>query len=166
MLAGSTIAMAIAGLFHLWIVPERWDHAPAHGIFFLFAGSAQLVWAVAFWRKPIVRLYFIGFALAGWLIVLWALTRVLPAPFTNVPEEIRLVDLTVKLFESVSLSCLAYLIYQGFMADAGGSIAWRTLLLVVVTALLAAFLTYNLARALEPVLPLLHGSANIQWHGL
>ncbi len=162
MIAGSAIAMALAGLFHLWIVPERWAYAPAHGLFFLFAGSAQIVWAVAFWRKPIVRLYFIGAVLAGWLIVLWALTRVLPAPFINGPEEIRLVDITVKLFETVSLACLAYLIYLGFMADAGGSIAWRTLLLVVAAALLAAFLTYNLGRALEPVLPQLHGSANFQ----
>jgi branched-subunit amino acid transport protein len=158
MIAGSAIAMAFAGLFHLWIVPERWSHSPAHGLFFIFAGSAQISWAVAFWRKPIVRLYFIGVVLAGWLITLWALTRILPAPFLGVPEKIRLVDITVKFFEVTSLAFLTYLIYRGFLADAGGGIAWRTIVLVVLTALLAAFLTYNLGRALEPYLPQLHGS--------
>ncbi len=166
MIAGSAVSMALAGLFHLWVIPERWAHAPAHGLFFLFAGSVQIGWAIAMWRRPIVRFYFIGVVLAGWLIVLWAITRVAPAPFADAIEDVRMIDVTVKIFETISLSCLAYLIYRGFVADAGWDIAWRTIVLVILTAILAGFMTYNLGLALEPVLPQLHGSVNIPWVSL
>lgn len=34
---------ALAGIIHLWIIPEHWEHAPAHGLFFLGVGIAQIV---------------------------------------------------------------------------------------------------------------------------
>ena len=26
---------ALAGVIHLWIIPEHWEHSPAHALFFL-----------------------------------------------------------------------------------------------------------------------------------
>ena len=52
LIAWSTIATIVAGVIHLVIIPEHWEHAPAHGIFFLVVGIVQIVWGIAIWRKP------------------------------------------------------------------------------------------------------------------
>ena len=153
LIAWSAIATIAAGIIHLVIIPDHWVHAPAHGLFFLIIGILQIVWGVAVWRNPSERLYFIGVVMAGWLIVLYALTRALPAPFGHGPEGISTIDLACKLCEALGMVTLAILIYQGAVMQSGKSLAWRAVTVIVVLSIISAFAAYGLARAAEPLFP-------------
>ena len=144
---------ALAGFIHLWIIPEHWEHAPAHGLFFLIVGVAQIIWGIAVWHRPSTRLYYIGVLLAGWLIVLYAMTRWLPAPFGHGPEGINTIDLACKICEVLGMITLAILIFQGMLLNAGRLVAWRTIAFIVFLSFIAAFATYGIARAAEPIFP-------------
>jgi drug/metabolite transporter (DMT)-like permease len=86
----ASYTIAFAGVIHIYLAPQHFAHAPAHGIFFAVSGVAELVWAYLFLRRPTEQMYNIGIMLAGGLIILWAITRVLPAPFEH---EVGIVDL-------------------------------------------------------------------------
>lgn len=153
LIAWSAFMMVVAGLIHFVIVPEHWEHAPAHGLFFLIIGIVQVVWGIAVWRRPTLQLYYIGVLMAGWLIVLYAITRWLPAPFDYGPEAIEGIDLVCKLCEGLGMASLVILILQGPILQAGRIAVWRTILIIVLLSMIAGFLTYDVARAAAPALP-------------
>lgn len=154
----------LAGIIHIVLVPVHIDHAPAHGLFFLLIGLAQIVWGILVWRKPTLKLYYIGAVMAGWLIVLYGVTRWLPAPFSHGPEAIAAIDLVCKLCEGVGMISLLILIFQGLVFHASRFHAWRTISLILLVSFLAAFVTYGAARAAEPILPWLAGKAEEHHH--
>ena len=164
LIAWSAVATIGAGVIHLVIVPEHWAHAPAHGLFFLLVGILQIVWGIAVWRKPSVNLYYIGVLMAGWLIVLYGLTRWFPAPFGHGPESISAIDLVCKLCEAIGMVTLALLLFQGLVLRANPRAAVRALLMIVFASVIVAFATYGVARAAEPVLPFLSVSIEEQHH--
>ncbi len=143
----------LAGVIHLWIIPEHWEHSPAHAIFFLLVGVAQIVWSVAVWRRPSTRLYYIGAGMAGWLIVLYGITRSLPAPFGHGPEEIDTIGIVTKLFEGLGMIVLVILIFQDLNFRIGRSVARKAIALILLISFLAGFLTYGVALATEPIFP-------------
>jgi len=143
LIAWSAVATILAGLIHLWIVPEHMAHAPAHGILFLLIGIAQIIWGIAVWRRPSVKLYYAGVLMAGWLIVLYAITRWLPAPFGHGPESIQTIDLVCKFCEGLAMVSLAVLIFQGLILKAGQFVAWRTITLIVLFSFISGFVTYG-----------------------
>lgn len=149
----AALLIAFAGVVHLIIVPMHWAHAPAHGLFFAVVGIAEIVWSVAAWRRPSTLLYGIGLIGAGGLVVLWTITRVLPAPFGHGPESVETFGIICKLSEGVGMVVLALMISQQTVVRAGRSAAWRTTGSLVVVALLIGFLMYGVARASEPALP-------------
>ena len=154
----SAIMTILAGIIHLILVPLHMEHAPAHGLFFLLVGMAQIVWGIMMWRQPTLRLYYFGAIMAGWLIVLYIVTRLLPAPFSHGPETIETLDLVCKLCEGLGMVSLLILIFQGLVFHAGHFNAWRAISLILLVSFLAGFVTYGLARGAEPVLPWLAGS--------
>ena len=164
LIAWSAIATIVAGIIHLVIIPDHWEHAPAHGLFFLIVGSLQVIWGVAVWRNPSERLYFIGVVMAGWLIVLYVLTRTMPAPFGHGPEEVSSIDIACKLCEALGMVTLAILIYQGTLMQSGRLLAWRAITVIVAISFLSAFVTYGLARAAEPMFPSLTASEHHHDH--
>ncbi len=107
------VAIALAGLIHLWVALIHYTHAPAHGIFFVVAGIVEILWSLAFWRRPSPGLYRTGLALAGGLVVLWAITRALPAPFGHGPEAIEAGGLVCKVSELVGVIALVMLALRG-----------------------------------------------------
>jgi hypothetical protein len=143
----------IAGLLHFWLAPLHWEHAPAHGIFFAIAGVAQVMWGALVWRRPTTRLLYAGALLSGWLIVLYALTRWLPAPFGHGPEAVDLVGVACKVCELAALIPPVMLIAQGAALNSGRGAVWRTAGLIMALAFAAALSTYTLARAAEPYFP-------------
>jgi len=155
---------ALAGAIHLWIIPEHWAHAPAHGLFFLVAGIAQIIWGIALWRRPSTRLYYIGVLMAGWLIVLYGITRWLPAPFGHGPEGIDTIGLVCKLCEVLGMVTLGILIFQGLLLNSGRFVAWRAISLIILVSFIAAFATYGVARAAEPIFPSLSAPVEEQHH--
>ena len=150
-------AMFLAGVFHLLIVPHHWEHAPAHGIFFVVAGLVQIGWAIAFWRSGSRSLAGIGFVLALGLIVLWGITRAAVAPFGHGPEEIDSAGLVTKLCEIVCAVSLAVLLASALFVP-GRRPAWVTLGGLALVAVLLAGVTYEAALAAQPLLPALAGS--------
>ena len=150
----SAIATILAGIIHLWIAPEHLEHAPAHGILFLIVGIAQIVWGIAVWRRPSEKLYYVGVFMAGWLIVLYGITRLLPAPFSHgSPEAIDAIGLLCKLCEALGMFSLAVLIFQGIVLKADRFVAWRAIAVIMLLSFVSGFATYGIARALEPLLP-------------
>jgi hypothetical protein len=160
----SAAATVLAGVIHLVIIPEHWEHAPAHGLFFLIVGIFQIVWGVAVWRKPSTRLYYIGVVMAGWLIVLYVLTRLYPAPFGHGPEAVAWIDIACKFCEALGMFTLAILIFQGVVIQSGRPLAWRAMAVVVLLAFTSGFATYGVARAAEPLFPTLAGEEHHDDH--
>lgn len=155
----------VAGLIHLLLGPVHWAHAPAHGLFFAASGAAEFVWAVAFWRRPSIRLAQIGTVLAGSLIVLWIITRFVPAPFGHEPETIGLADVACKLAEGLAVAALVGLIIRLTPPATPRGILRHSVIAWLILAVAAGFLSYELARAAEPVFPSLAASDHGHAHG-
>lgn len=152
MVASAGLFMIVAGLIHIGIGPLHWGHSPAHGLFFLLAGLAQVAWGIAFWRRPSTGLHHAGIVLAGGLITLYAITRLLPAPFSHEPEEVDAFDLVCKFFEGLSLVAL---LAMGASRAASGLVrivGWRTLAVFAAVAFGAGWATYGVANAADSVL--------------
>ena len=165
LIAWSAVATILAGMIHLVIAPVHWAHAPAHGLFFLIVGILQIAWGILVWRQPSTELYYVGVVMAGWLIVLYALTRVFPAPFGHGgPEVVSTIDIVCKFCEGLGMATLAILIFQGALLTAGRKTAWRAIGLIVLLSFIAAFTTYSAAIAAEPLLPSLSGQAEENHH--
>ncbi len=98
--------MGLSGVIHLAIATEHSLHAPAHGLFFAALGVIQIGWAAAYWILPRRWIRWAGFVLSGGMIVLWAVTRDLPAPFSGVPEEIDLAGIVSKILEAIAMVSL------------------------------------------------------------
>jgi len=91
--------------------------------------------------------------MAGWLIVLYGVTRWLPAPFSHSPEGIETIDIVCKLCEGIAMISLLIVIFQGVVFHVSRFSAWRTISLILLVSFLAAFVTYGAARAAEPIFP-------------
>lgn len=155
----------LAGIIHIWIVPQHWEHAPAHGLLFLIVGIVQIIWGIAVWRQPSTRLYYVGVLMAGWLIVLYVITRLLPAPFGHGgPEAMDTIGLICKLCEVLGMFSLVVLIFQGLTLKAGRFIAWRAVALIMLLSFISGFATYGIALAAEPVFPKLSSAADEHHH--
>lgn len=149
----ASLSLAAAGIIHIVLAPEHYSHAPAHGLFFAVAGVAQIIWAYAFWRQPTERLYYIGLILAGGLVVLWTLTRFLPAPFHHHPEAVDIGGIACKISELVSFGALLALAAQGSIVGLRKQTSLRLLGVALVLSLVFGGVTYVAAKAAEPFFP-------------
>jgi glucose dehydrogenase len=145
--------MLAAGLIHLVVIGQHWTHAPAHGIFFAIAGLLQIGWSVAFWRKKSQVLQRIGIVMVLSFVCLWALTRVLPAPFGHGPEEVDVPGLASKACEILCTVALLLPMVSVVPSPGMPRSGWRIVLLLVAISLVLTGLTYTVARAAEPLLP-------------
>lgn len=155
---GAAVLMMVAGLIHLVIVPIHWDHAPAHGLFFVLMGLAQIGWGIACWRQPSTNLYRLGIVLAGVLLTLWIITRLLPAPFEHEPAPVDLYGLICKLAEFLGIAMLVALVLAGAASSEMKLAAWRTVGTLLIVAFVGGWVTYGLGWVVEPLLPWLDGS--------
>jgi len=160
----AALGIGLAGVMHLAIAPRHWAHAPAHGLFFAVVGIAEVAWSVAAWRRPSPAVYQIGMVGAGWLIVLWAMTRFLPAPFGHGPEPVELCGVACKLAEGLGMMALGALVWGTLTPRIGRRAAGRVLTGLVIGALIAGLVTYGVARAAEPIFPSLKASAAEHHH--
>jgi hypothetical protein len=112
-------AIGLAGAVHIVIAPSHWQHAPAHGLFFLGAGIVEVLWSVALLRKPSRAVTYFGIGMASMLLMLWILARALPAPFGHGPEAVEAWGLVCKLAELVGAIALGLLASQALDEGAG-----------------------------------------------
>ena len=153
----AAVLLSSAGAIHLGAAPQHRGHSPAHGLFLFAVGLAELLWAAAFWRRSSARLTTFGAVLAGGSIVLWAITRVLPAPFGHGPEAPGVTDIASKLPELVVLGILSVEHARGRTYGRRGERAWVHIGGLFGVAGAAGALTFWLATAAEPALPWLGG---------
>lgn len=157
----TVIAIGAAGAIHLVLVPEHFSHSPAHGLFFAAAGLLEFAWALLYWRRPSARMSALGFALAGGLVVLWALTRFATPPFEETPAPVDLTGVICKLLEIAGLAALGLLLAAEQdtslpQRSAGWIAAWALLL-----SLGSGLLIYLGGMAAEPLFPGLAGSGHM-----
>jgi len=149
------VAIALAGVIHLGVAPMHYAHAPAHGIFFAVAGIVEILWALAFWRWSSLKLYYTGLALAGGLVILWAITRVLPAPFGHGPEPIEAGGLVCKISELTGMIALMMLAWRGQLLGVAQRPAWRVVGEALALALIIGWGSLEIGYAATPWLPTL-----------
>jgi hypothetical protein len=149
----AALLMLVAGVIHLVVAPVHYAHAPAHGVFFAVAGVVQVILGLIIWRRPSSHVYSIGAVVAGGLVVLWGITRLYQAPFSGEPEAVERWGLICKLTEGVAMMALLLLVFQEMVRWGGTTVAWRFTSVLVIAILAAGFVTYGVARAIEPALP-------------
>lgn len=142
------ITIAIAGLIHLYIAPEHWAHAPAHGLFFGLSGAAQLIWALLFRRQASRLLYIGGLVLSGGMVVLWLITQVWTPPFAAMAEPVDIWMISSKIAEFAGFVSL---IIAGLSLKSVAR-SWAEALVV---ALIGGILFYGAGYAAQPMLPTL-----------
>ncbi len=128
----SGLMIFLAGIVHLVVAPDHFDHAPAHALFFVVSGIVEIIWGLAFWRKPTKDMLVFGLLIAVSLIALWAITRVLPAPYTGVPEEIDLGGIIDKLLEVAGVIFLSLAALHGPESRRAGLFVMETVLIAVI----------------------------------
>ncbi|HLD93153.1 MAG TPA: hypothetical protein VI703_03015 [Anaerolineales bacterium] len=156
----ASIAIAIAGYIHIYLAPQHYAHAPAHGIFFAVAGLAEIAWAVGFLRWPSRPFYYAGLAMAGGLVALWVVTRYLPAPFGHEVGAIDAGGIASKLGEMVGILALVALATQGRILGLAKQSFGRLLATAVLLGAAAGVVTYGVSRAVEPLFPFLAEAEN------
>lgn len=159
LVTGAAVLMIIAGLIHIVIAPTHWSHAPAHGLFFVIMGLAQIVWGLLFWRFPSASLYQSGIILAGSLLTLWVITRLLPAPFEHAPGTIDLAGILCKTSELLGIALLVAIVLAGVNGNQQRRSVWRGAVILMLVAFIGGWVTYGVGYALEPMFPTLQGSA-------
>jgi len=100
------VFVAASGVVHFAITVEHSEHAPAHGLFFALLGTLQLGWAAAYWLMPTRFVRTSGFVLSGGMILLWALTRVVAAPFQGFPEPVDTAGVANMVLEAAAMVAL------------------------------------------------------------
>jgi hypothetical protein len=160
----ATFAVAAAGVIHLIVAPQHYAHAPAHGIFFVVVGLAEIAWAIIFLGQPTQRVYYTGLLLTGGLLVLWAVTRIIPAPFHGHAEAVDLGGIVCKISELVGLAALLLVAAQGGIAGLSKQAFVRLAAVAVILSLAAGALSYGIGRAAEPLFPSLFGESAEHHH--
>jgi hypothetical protein len=65
----------IAGLIHLWVMPEHFEEWWGYGVFFLVAAAAQIGYVPILLRWPNRTIFVLGIAGNSAIILLYLLTR-------------------------------------------------------------------------------------------
>jgi len=147
------LAILLAGVIHLLVAPEHYNHSMVHGIFFAGVGLAEIGWALALWRRPTAGLFRLGVALAGGLVILWTLTRILPAPFGHGPEAVNISGLVCKASELLGLVTLAMLALQGRLSGVEGRAAPRLVGEMLALPVIVGLALFGAGHAAAMVLP-------------
>jgi hypothetical protein len=98
-------------------------------------------------------LHYAGIVLSGGLIVLWVITRLLPAPFHAGPETVDLVGEAAKVVEAVSLAALIVLLLAKTGTGEEQDARWYKLANALLLAAILGFGSYSAGMAAERMLP-------------
>ncbi len=101
--AGACVALVVAAVLHIVLVPDHAAESAAAGVFFVVSAAAELVLAALVWRRP-GRGSAIGVAATvAVLVQVYAVARIWALPFTTGREELDAVGLVTKCVEVVAV---------------------------------------------------------------
>jgi hypothetical protein len=159
--------LLVAGIIHLVLVPQHLAEARGTGLYFCLVGAAQVIWALLFVLRPTRPLALVGLvAMAAHPIVLYAMTRILPAPFVGAPEHPDLIGIVTVVLEILAVAPFA--VFLSRMAAPSAGSAKRTAVAVTVALLAGAALgagLYGAGVAAENVFPWLEEGEAPHGHG-
>lgn len=148
-----SISIGFAGLIHLVLAPQHFEHAPAHGMFFVIVGIIEVIWAILFWKRPSQWLYWSGVAIAGGLLVLWIITRFWLAPFEHETGGLDIGGIACKLSELAGVIALSAMAIKGSLPDMKPTTPLRLVSLAIALSIASGLLLYSAGHAMEPLLP-------------
>lgn len=100
----------ISGLIHLNAMQVHFQEARGAGLFFLAIASAQIMWAMLYFKEPSKNHEFMGMVVMAIApTVLFLLTRTIRAPFSDGPEALDTLGLIIVIFQLSAFGILAYL---------------------------------------------------------
>jgi hypothetical protein len=127
----------MAGLIHLWVVPEHFEEWWGYGVFFLVAAAAQVVYVPLLLRWPNRTVLLLGIAGNSAIVLLYLLTRVVGIPLfgpeAGEVEGIGVIDVCATLSEAAIVVALGALLLMG-IARERTTVIWLILSAVLLVA--------------------------------
>ena len=90
---------AIAGILHLWLVPDIIGRNLNSGVFFLISGVAQIFWVIPMLKRWGRIWYYIGIAGTIVLLIMWVMTRAPGNPITGRGGPISEMAIAIEVFQ-------------------------------------------------------------------
>jgi hypothetical protein len=111
----------IAGLIHLWVVPEHFEEWWGYGTFFLVAAAAQVVYVPLLLRWPNRTVLLLGIAGNSAIVLLYLLTRVVGIPLfgpeVGEVEGVGVIDVCATVSEAAIVVSLGSLMLMGIARE-------------------------------------------------
>jgi hypothetical protein len=117
----------VAGLIHLWVLPEHAEEWWGYGAFFLVAAVAQLGYVPLLLRWPNRTVLVLGIAGNSAIILLYLLTRVVGIPFfgpaAGEVEGVGLADVCATASEAAIVVATGALLLRGLIRQSTALLA-------------------------------------------
>lgn len=111
----------IAGLVHLWVMPEHFEEWWGYGTFFLVAAVAQVVYVPLLLRWPNRTMLLLGIAGNSAIVLLYLFTRVVGIPLLGPEagevEGIGIIDVCATSSEAAIVVALGALVLLGIARE-------------------------------------------------
>lgn len=103
----ATVALAGAGLLHLALAPAHFDESAGYGIFFVVVAVAQLAVAGRLLARPTAGALRAGGVIAGVLIAVYLLFRLVTPPGGDGPESFDAVGVATQILQASAVAAVA-----------------------------------------------------------
>jgi len=117
----------VAGLLHLWVVPEHFEGWWGYGTFFLVAAAAQMGYVPLLLRWPNRTVLVLGIAGNSAIVLLYLLTRMVGIPHfgpeARVVGGVGLVEVCATASEVAIVAAIGALLLRGFVRQSTALIA-------------------------------------------
>jgi hypothetical protein len=108
----ASITTIIAGILHATTVAFEHAAIPPEFWFFIVLGVTQVVWGLNFFYHRTSNMYFVGSVLNLGSTFFWLAVRIFPAPFSDVPEEIRWIGIITALIQVIAFAASFWALYR------------------------------------------------------
>lgn len=149
-----------AGILHLVVAPEHFAEHIGQGLFMVTAGFLQVLWAVWFLRRPSLRSYAAGVALALGCIVVWVVATYVRPPFQSTAETPMPTAWATEVIQILGVLVLVILPFTRARAGVTAPVrAFPIVALVLLLGLALGGAAYGAGLAGEKFAPILGDSA-------
>jgi hypothetical protein len=101
------LVVGLAGLIHLSLIREHFEEQFIYGLVFTALALFQLTLALLLARRPEPWVYRAGIWGSGIIVLIYVLTRLIPLPGANGPEEVDLLGIAATSLEIAAVVLLA-----------------------------------------------------------